>query len=64
MCNNLGQLTKREIGTGADKQTYNYTYDYLGRMLTETDAKDNGTEYQYDIDGNTRGDGSSVCVFL
>ena len=50
--NNLGWLTKREIGTGTDKQTYNYTYDYLGRMLTETDAKGNVTEYQYDIEGN------------
>ncbi len=49
---NLGRLTKREIGTGTDKQTYDFTYDYLGNMLTETNAKGNVTEYQYDTDGN------------
>ena len=50
--NNLDQLIKKEIGSGSDKMTYEYTYDYKGNVLSETDAKGNVTSYTYNYNND------------
>ncbi len=48
--NKYGWLLSREISSDTETMTYSYTYDYKGRVLTETDANGGVITYEYNYD--------------
>ncbi len=56
---NLTGVTQNAQATGSQQQTRAYSYDFLSRLTSETNAENGATTYTYDSDltcGNSSGD--------